>query len=267
MLRLVYLRVVRLHPDYFCERFGDEMLSIFDHTQGRMARARLVADGLLSLARQWMLRPHYVQGSVPALPNGAPGFHLFHNFKPRTLALIEGVLLTAVTFTFVCLTMGYNWRHPMLIPIKPPHWEVRKPAHAPLYYPPIAEPLPTEPLPSVPTRKNSGKTSLPGVLGAKASFPGIALPVAPIPLDTLGSYVGKYALEPPDGGNVLITLANGVLSLQMPGHPPIVLVPLSKTNFSASAESDLRIAFEKPNGSRLQIHRNGHEFMASRQSK
>lgn len=267
MLRLLYLRLLQLHPACFRERFGHEMMSIFDHTEGGIARARLVADGLVSLTRQWMLRPHYARVRTAALSEGGLGFHVFHNSKPRTIALLEGAILTAITFTFVCLTMGYNWRHPILIPIKPPHWGVPNAARGPLYYPPIAEPLPTQSVTSAPTAEDSSKTSLPAVTGAKASPSRIAVPLAPIPLDTLRSYVGNYALELPAGGSVLITLADGILSLQMPRHSPIALMATSATTFSAFGDSDLWIAFEKPAGKQLHIHQDGRLFTATRRSK
>ena len=262
MLRKVYLRLLQFHPPHFRERFSGEMVSIFDNTPGRMARAHLLGDGLLSVVRQWMLQPHYAQGSLAALPGGGLAFHVFHYFKPRTIALIEGTLLTAATFTFVCYTLGYNWRHPMLIPIKPPHWEVHKKPHARLYYPPIVEPLPTETAPSAPAQRDSDKTSHPAV--APANPLGAAVPAAAVPLDTLRSYTGTYAVETQEGGNVLITLANGTLFLHLPGHSLIALIPMSTTNFSASGDSGLWVAFDKPAGSRLQIHRDGHQFTARR---
>jgi len=57
MLRPLYCCVLRLHPPGFRRRFAGEMLSIFDHTPEKPAAARLLADGLLSLLRQWTLRP------------------------------------------------------------------------------------------------------------------------------------------------------------------------------------------------------------------
>jgi len=44
---------LRLHPSVFRERFGPEMLSIFDLST---ARTMLIADACVSLARQWTFR-------------------------------------------------------------------------------------------------------------------------------------------------------------------------------------------------------------------
>jgi hypothetical protein len=55
MKRFLYRCVITLHPRAFRERFGDEMLSVFDEAThaGWMA---FFVDGVGSLARQWLLR-------------------------------------------------------------------------------------------------------------------------------------------------------------------------------------------------------------------
>src|SRR5256884_4321164 len=59
MLRLFYRGLLRFHPSRFRERFAEEMLSIFDHVEGRAASAELVADAFISLVRQWTMRSEY----------------------------------------------------------------------------------------------------------------------------------------------------------------------------------------------------------------
>jgi len=56
MSRAVYRGLLRLHPAFFRERFAGEMLWIFDQTVGAEGAAALLADGLLSLIRQWLIR-------------------------------------------------------------------------------------------------------------------------------------------------------------------------------------------------------------------
>jgi Ca2+-binding EF-hand superfamily protein len=56
MIRSVYATLVQLHPRSFRQHFGDEMLSIFDHTAGS-GRFALVGDAVFSLLRQRLLRP------------------------------------------------------------------------------------------------------------------------------------------------------------------------------------------------------------------
>lgn len=55
MSRLLYRLVIGLHPRAFRERFGDEMLCVFDESAAPSVAAYFV-DGCSSLARQWLLR-------------------------------------------------------------------------------------------------------------------------------------------------------------------------------------------------------------------
>ena len=65
MFRLFYIGLIRLHPRPFRQRFGDEMLWIFDQTASGDF-GRLFADALVSLGRQWLLRrPRPYQPPAP----------------------------------------------------------------------------------------------------------------------------------------------------------------------------------------------------------
>lgn len=55
MRRFLYRVLIALHPRRFRERFGDEMMCVFDEA-GPDRAVRLFADGGLSLLRQWLLR-------------------------------------------------------------------------------------------------------------------------------------------------------------------------------------------------------------------
>ncbi len=55
MRRFLYRALIALHPPRFRERFGDEMMCVFDEA-GPDGTVRLFADGALSLLRQWVLR-------------------------------------------------------------------------------------------------------------------------------------------------------------------------------------------------------------------
>ncbi|MGA8151284.1 MAG: hypothetical protein WB952_10070 [Terriglobales bacterium] len=118
MLRFAYRCLLRLHPPYFRRRFSQEMLSIFDQEKGFLAVATLLADGILSLLRQWVLRPAFWEEPVPlAAPDGVPVFHLIEGFKPRPRALLDGGLVSVIVFTSICLMMGYSWNHPARGPV------------------------------------------------------------------------------------------------------------------------------------------------------
>jgi hypothetical protein len=58
ILRL-YSFLVRRHPSQFRDRFGEEMLSIFDDSAADRKSARLLFDAGVSLFRQWFLRSPY----------------------------------------------------------------------------------------------------------------------------------------------------------------------------------------------------------------
>jgi len=97
MVRWLYIRLLLAHPVEFRRRFADEMLDAFDLTAGLREHFRLLLDGLVSLARQWFLRPEFRQ---PWQPAGAPApayelltFQQIEPYKPRGIALTEGGLV------------------------------------------------------------------------------------------------------------------------------------------------------------------------------
>ncbi len=120
MLRRWYCFLLRMHPPYFRQRFADEMLSIFDETaedatavdgamlHGKLAALKLLIDGLLSLGRQWALRPDFWQQPARPAQDGIPHFYSFESYKPRKGALIYGALSSVVTFTVFCITFNYG---------------------------------------------------------------------------------------------------------------------------------------------------------------
>ena len=103
MVRSVYASILRLHPRPFRQRFAEEMLWIFDQTMGPRARGALLADALLSLARQWTLRSEFRQpsneGALAApTPDGVPVFYTCGNSTLRLGSLLNGILLTVASF-------------------------------------------------------------------------------------------------------------------------------------------------------------------------
>ena len=68
MIRWLYRWLLWLHPPAFRRQFADEMLWIFDEESSRGV-TRLFADGLVSLARQWLVR----SGVWKLLPAAAGG--------------------------------------------------------------------------------------------------------------------------------------------------------------------------------------------------
>lgn len=97
MLRWLYIQLLRAHPAEFRHRFGDEMLEAFDSSRGFNRHLRLQLDVLVSLWRQWVLRPEYRQPLRPAAASGPVHdlvtFQQIEPYKPRGIALAEGGLM------------------------------------------------------------------------------------------------------------------------------------------------------------------------------
>jgi hypothetical protein len=114
MLRPLYCCLLGLHPPGFRKRFGSEMLSIFDHSMGKPAALRLLGDCLLSLVRQWALRPefwHEIASTQQSAPDGIPSFSTLDPFRPRAGAVIHGLILSTAVFCMTCFAINYSWIH------------------------------------------------------------------------------------------------------------------------------------------------------------
>ena len=120
MFRHLYHFVVLAHPASFRQRFGEEMLSIFDQSEGKLSRVGLLADGVVSLLRQWALRPDFLQETAASTVGGEPHFYTFEKEKLNTATLVYGALLSALVLNGVCWTMGYAWNHPTYIALRRP---------------------------------------------------------------------------------------------------------------------------------------------------
>ena len=89
MKRRLYMWLLRLHPPNFRQRFGDEMLGIFDEVALTGGALSLLADAFVSLWRQWLLRPEFrtrpllTASGGPSL-DGVPAFPLCESGPPRT---------------------------------------------------------------------------------------------------------------------------------------------------------------------------------------
>jgi hypothetical protein len=96
------------------------MLSIFDHVETRAAAASLVAEGFISLVRQWTIRSEYWKEqevvSVSPAANGSPVFFTLESFKPRKSALFEGAVLTWIVCSVLFLALKNSRMHYAYLP-------------------------------------------------------------------------------------------------------------------------------------------------------
>ena len=54
MMRRLYRGLLALHPAAFQDRFGDELIWIFDIRDPQFSSSALVVDCVLSIVRQWL---------------------------------------------------------------------------------------------------------------------------------------------------------------------------------------------------------------------
>jgi hypothetical protein len=111
MLRWLYIQLIWLHPAPFRWQFGDDMLDDFDRSALR-ARPGYFADAVVSLARQWLLRPEFRPESMPVADgasretSGVPLFQTIEPYKPRPTALLQGGLLAILSIWLAVQFMG-----------------------------------------------------------------------------------------------------------------------------------------------------------------
>lgn len=269
MLRKLYSGLVRLHPIYFRNRFGEEMLSIFDQAEGRAGRLTLVGDAVLSLLRQWTLRPDFWQQpvSVTPVPSGAaPAFHTFEKFRPRTGALIDGAILSVIVFTGICLTMGYAWNHPVLIRIVQPYWRISHNPSAAQTSPvrvPGGQVVPAE----RPFYTPEGRVVLVFPSSRVNTRPdaGILNDAPRVSAQLLRSYAGTYTTEANEP--IYVQFTETQFSIQEAGSSPVRLLPISETEFVTHSQRDYLVVFradQRGTVDRLDIFRNGARLTAHR---
>jgi hypothetical protein len=119
MGRRLYVWLVGLHPRRFRERFGEEMLGIFDEAGGNRGRAALFVDVLVSLFRQWALRPPNREPALSvallATPSDTPVFQMLDSSLPRRSALVNGVIVTLVCFLAMTFFIGRGGHLPRFL--------------------------------------------------------------------------------------------------------------------------------------------------------
>lgn len=111
MLRPLYRCLLRLHPRTFRQRYGEEMLWIFDESTGAAERASLLVDGLVSLVRQCLARPANREKGEMISPaarsaDGVPLFQAVEVTAPRSTALLNGMLLSIGVFSALTMVIS-----------------------------------------------------------------------------------------------------------------------------------------------------------------
>lgn len=305
MLASLYRRVVHLHPPAFREKFGDEMSSIFEQAKGTPAEIRLLLDALVSLARQWGLRSEFWYAPDPApvqpAPDGVPCFSSLDPFRPRSSAVIEGLLLSIALFCLTCFAIRYSWIHVLHVRIPEVQFErstwrpESRPVAADFERMPIPTTLPNTsstglsrtnstievPRQPVPAKANPRKHETPATADPAQSDSGqmdrpsnqvfqsaIQTPLA------LETFEGTYVVEHPRRITLVVAAENGNLTMSMEGQRKVQLIPSSSTKFTVSAMGDCWIDFMPGNNvagnepiRQLKFSCNGEQFIARKQSR
>ncbi len=288
MLRHLYRCAVMLHPAAFRSRFGDEMLSIFDEATSPVARLRFLNDGIVSCLRQWTMRPEFLAAeSHTVSPDGVPSFSTLDAFRPRTSAVVDGIMLSAALFAVTCFAIRYSWIRVLHVQI--PGYQLENsvgihPAASPTEFlgkqrssdqqspaeldssglisqhlevdvmPVEASPATA---PSVTREQNAQITSAP--LSQSGTLVRMNLP--------LDLYAGTYESRSPRT-TIRIALEDDHLSMRINEERKRGLSPLSRSEFTIVGEEDSTIEFlADKNGKidRLSLSRDGQQVTAERQ--
>jgi hypothetical protein len=107
--RFAYRQIVRLHPAWFRDRFGEEMMWIFDEESQRGATARVLLDGFLSLVRQ---RCRVADESTQTCV--ASGF-LIEDSGIGAGRFVQGTVMSSILLTAFVLLMGQRVPNPVYL--------------------------------------------------------------------------------------------------------------------------------------------------------
>jgi D-alanyl-D-alanine carboxypeptidase len=123
MCRSLYRGLLYLHPTAFRQRIAEEMLWIFDEAAVTHGVPRLFADGIVSLLRQWVVRPeswHMPLSAVVAPASaGSTTFSTWDYFEVRRHSLpfcrwMQGSVISLGLLSVVWLMADLGGRAPRL---------------------------------------------------------------------------------------------------------------------------------------------------------
>lgn len=271
MLRRLCRCAVRLHPSSFRRRFGEEMLCIFDQQSGTLAAIGVMLDCVLSLLRQWTLRPH-IGTELPAIPllrpaaEPMPSFETLDPFRPGASAIIHGALLSLLLFYMTVFVIPYSWNYDSNVRIPgsagdPPQALSRDSTKS-------SESLQVDVIPTEAADPQS-KT----VASSSPRAPAVPVQTRGVRI-VLDPYVGKYISNYP-AATISIQVEDDPLSgsrlslsLAASGHPRLALSPLSRAKFVIVGTNDSYVDFTADAQGRiccLSFVTNGNAITAQRQ--
>jgi len=258
-------------------RFSEEMLSIFDSTRGRLPRFLLLIDSILSLTRQWTLRPEF-WNELPAASakqvalDDIPRFSTLDPFRPHAAAVIHGVVLTAAVFSVTCYSIRYSWIHVLDIRVPALGSESSPSLHpgtSPSGHRPGSDSesgqkgmqpasqsdtssahLYVEPIPVEAEDITDAKMERPNTKAFRSSL-GAPVAVSGRLEIRLQSYAGTYLSSSPPT-MISIEIRGEQLVMKREGLPERTLSPLSQTRFLMGSSKDSEVEFASKSGGKFQ---------------
>jgi hypothetical protein len=279
------------------------MLSIFDQAHGTASALRLLQDALFSLSRQWTVRPEFWHDLSPAAPpqptcDGIPSFYTISPFRPRSAAVINGLVLSLGVFCMTCFAIRYSWIHVLHVRIPEVHFE------RPSWIPPkgtsgTSPTLQKTPIPAPPQNRTPPVASATPAL-SQVPPPGAVAPqrhtaraagqrdtarpqfkprvsnqqarTASAAEPPLKSYEGTYVVDSPANLRIVITVEDENLMMSMSGQTRLILAPMSETKFVVQGIENCWIEFAPGSGTmgdesapQLQLSCDGQRYTARRQ--
>ena len=112
MTRYLYHWLLRLHPPQFRGRYAREMQWIFDESADTRGRYALLGDALLSLIRQWAVRPRTTR-ETPATATAAqvvdvPVFYISDDSTLSAGSLLKGTMLSVAVFVAAAFVIAHG---------------------------------------------------------------------------------------------------------------------------------------------------------------
>jgi hypothetical protein len=110
-MKMFYRLLIRLHPPYFRDRFGDEMQVIYEHEVAARGPTRLVLEAAVSVLRQWLPRPEYwhaplTADAVQSPTGGVPVFAVLGEELPGPGVLVRGGACSLALFAIFANLLG-----------------------------------------------------------------------------------------------------------------------------------------------------------------
>lgn len=270
MLRRLYRCAVSLHPSSFRRRFGEEMLCIFDQQRGTLAALSVILDCVLSLLRQWIVRPRIGSELPVSLLSPAadhiPLFGTLDPFRPGASAIIQGALLSLILFYMTVFAIPYSWNYDSNVRIPGSAGDLPQPLSRDSMK--SSERLQVDVIPTeaADPRSKTVASSSPRTPAAPVRTRGVRIRLDP--------YVGKYISNYP-AAKISIQIEGDPLSgnrlslsLTASGHPSFALSPVSPAKFVMVGAKDSYVVFNADAQGRiccLSFVVNGNTITAHRQ--